>query len=549
MTSLVFVLIIAIATNVVAYTEEENFDYINQILAKLNQKKECQLPTYEEIDELNASFKELEKKYNNVEKLDSILNDDQKLVRKTLLDQWESFQKRMTSGIVIRTAKKRSFLCKIEEYQLAKYGFSICIETFDASKKGSDKIFEKNPIVRYVKHTDTNEVVNFDETAEEIDMPITNNDADVVKTPNRENLSEEEKEEESYDPLAEVPAPPASDQEVVESDVEPPNKEEEQIMAEQVSGATTTTTTTTTPLPTLERPDLPETTPPYSVESLKSPLDVQIDSPAESSNKAEIDALFRDQYSLPMVETPPEPPKQVDEQYTEDGAELVDELEDERDLARLDRVEPTDWDFDHIYGEFLWPDEHPYDNVCNFDKSIEVRWLKFLKEPFDYTEEEDDIDNHRQEPARPELLPQQQQPPLKSIPQLQPQNQPNPQPQPQPRPQRQPRQKQQEMGKLRMRKKEFLKSVNLSKRMYETDSNLGMIDEPNADIMPDKPEQEDDMFMDHQEEPIRSDRWKTLADNNFCKFSYNRDYISNTRPVKAVKGFLSGNSKKKLLMS
>lgn len=545
MTLFVVVLIIAITTNVVAYTEEENFDYINQILAKLNQKKECQLPTYEEIDELNASFKELDKKYENSEKLDSILNDDQKLVRKTLLDQWESFQRRMTSGIVIRTAKKRSFLCKIEEYQLAKYGFSICIETFDASKKGSDKIFEKNPIVRYVKHTETNEVVNFDEMAKEVDKPLANSDADAVKIPERtrENLSGEEKEEERYDPLAEIPAPPASDQEVVEPDVESSPNGKEQTLTEQLSE--TATTTTTTPLPTLDRPDLPETTPPGivdSVEPLESPSDVRINSPPESTNKAEIDTLFRDQHSSPTLETPPEPSNPVDEQYTEDGAELVDELEDERDLARLDRVEQTDWDYDHIYGEFMWPDEHPYDNVCNFDKSIEVRWIKFLKEPFDYTEEEDDVDTQRQGPVRPKLAPNQQQQPLQeSI--LQPQS--NLQPQPQ----RQPRQRQQEVGKLRMRKKEFLKSVNLSKRMYETDSNLGMIDEPNADIMPNKPEQEVDMSMDYQEEPVGLDRWKTLADNNFCKFSYNRDYIGNTRPVKAVKGFFSGSNKKKLLMS
>lgn len=509
-----------------AYTEDGNFDYINQILAKLNSKNECQLPTYEEIDELNVSFRELEKHYRSPERLSSILSDDQKLVRATVLDQWDSFQKRMTSDIVIRTAKKRSFLCKIEAYQTTKFGFSICINTFDATKKSSDRIFEKNSIVRYVKHTETNEVVNFDDV-DEIDQTSTVDDDSLAEKPSNGGLSDEE----NYDPLADIPTPPAADQEIVEPSIES-NLDGTPHVAEP-------TTTTTTPLPTLERPDLPETTPASkNDDDIESQLVEGEDIPlTESLNKAGIDALFEDQNSSPPSRSDNDRPNSLGEHYTEDGAELVDEFEDERDLARLDRVEPNDWDYDHVYGEFKWPDEHPFDNVCNFDRSIEIRWAKFMKNPFEY---KDDFDYQVQQPLQPQ--PQLQPTPrlqsqFKQLPQQE-QKQPIPPP-PNPPEQRRSRQKPQVTGNLRMRKKEFLKSMQFSKRMYESDANLGFIDEPNADIMPSRSREHLDMIQNE------SDPWKTLVDNNFCKFSYNRDYIGNTRPLKAMKGLLGSSSKKK----
>lgn len=545
--------VLIVSTNVYAYTEEENFDYINKILAKLNHRNECQLPSYEEINDLNISFKELEELYKSPVKLNSVLNNDQKLVRETVLDQWESFQKRMTSDVVIRTAKKRSFLCKIEDYQLAKYGFSICIETIDVTKKSSDRIFEKNPIVRYVKHTETNEVINFDETNEVVDTPKID-DNDSVETRNNV-LPADDEEEEAYDPLADIPAPPASDQGMLENDF---GSRREETPTEH---PTEPTTTTTTPLPTLERPNLPGTTPAGMNDadlSIGSPVNAQAEPPIESSYRAEIDAIFEDQHSMPSSEPSDNESKPIDEYYIEDGLELVDEFEDERDLARLDRVEPTDWDYDHIYGEFKWPDEHPFDKACNFDKSIEIRWAKFLKNPLEYKDDHfDDITQQSAQEYLPNKKQQQQyhqsrqqsgtlQLPLKQS--IQTHDQTNQadqfKPPTEPQPQRRPRPKLQDTGNLRRRKREFLKSVQFSNRMYESDVNLGMIDEPNADIMPSRPNRDADITQ-NELETAKSDSWKTLSDNNFCRFSYNRDYISNTRPVQAMKGFLSGNGIKK----
>lgn len=112
---------------IIACGDHENFAYINKIVDSLNVERECNLPSYKEIDELQNSLDKLERTHGG-DKLNELLNDDQKLLRKTLLVQWTSFQKRMTSEKVIRSAKLRSFLCRIEDYQKAKFGHSICME-------------------------------------------------------------------------------------------------------------------------------------------------------------------------------------------------------------------------------------------------------------------------------------------------------------------------------------------------------------------------------------------------------------------------------------
>lgn len=139
-----------------AYTDEDNFAFINKIISFLNNEKECQIPTYQEVDELQTVFTELEATHGP-DKLMGMLSEDQKLIKDTLLDQWPSFQKRMTSAVVIRSAKLRSFLCKVEYYQRTKTGHSICTDV-KAPKNLSDRVFEKNPIVRYVKHLETHDV-------------------------------------------------------------------------------------------------------------------------------------------------------------------------------------------------------------------------------------------------------------------------------------------------------------------------------------------------------------------------------------------------------
>lgn len=149
------------------HNEEENLTYINKILDLLNNKDECQLPSYADVDELQSRFNELELAFGT-SFLDR-LTDDQKLVREKVLDQWDSFYKMLSSSAYIACAKKRSFLCKIEKYQKAKFGFSICTMIKDVPKQNGDRTYEKNPLVRFLKHCETQQVC--DPPEEEVLIP------------------------------------------------------------------------------------------------------------------------------------------------------------------------------------------------------------------------------------------------------------------------------------------------------------------------------------------------------------------------------------------
>ena len=159
-------LVLLVGSSASAYSEEKNLAYIGRILDLLNNNLECQLPTYAEVDELERSFAELEASYGP--QFESRLSNDHNLLRRTLLKHWSSFQKRMTSAVVIRSAKKRAFLGKVEDYQRAKFGDSVCSRFKDSRGPITDKIFETNPIVRYIKHLETKEVIEWPEGEEQV---------------------------------------------------------------------------------------------------------------------------------------------------------------------------------------------------------------------------------------------------------------------------------------------------------------------------------------------------------------------------------------------
>lgn len=143
------VLILVQATSASANTNEEDLGFINMILSFVNNREKCQLPTYSEIDEAQRRFEDLKQKLGP-ESFAQSLTGDQQLLLQTVLDQWDSFQKYLTSKIVLKAAKKRAFLGKVVKYQEQKFGESVCIKDPD-TKILDNQEYERNPLVRYVK--------------------------------------------------------------------------------------------------------------------------------------------------------------------------------------------------------------------------------------------------------------------------------------------------------------------------------------------------------------------------------------------------------------
>ena len=139
-----------------ALNEEENLEYIGRIMGYLNNNYECTLPTFQEVDQLQVSFTELKSAWGA--EFESRLSEDQQLAQRTLLQYWDEFQRHMNSAVIVRSAKKRFFLCKIEDYQEAKFGESVCTRIKNVRGPVTNRIFEKNPTVRYLKHLEDGEV-------------------------------------------------------------------------------------------------------------------------------------------------------------------------------------------------------------------------------------------------------------------------------------------------------------------------------------------------------------------------------------------------------
>lgn len=142
----------AVVGQSLAATEAERLQYIGKILSLLNSKTKCVLPNYEEIDVLLKSFQGLDK---------SKLTTDHEILASTVLDQWASFQKYLrvgAKGTVVSNAKRLAYEAKVIEYQKMKYGFSVCENERDRryhdddDDDDDDQEFQKNPLVRYLKH-------------------------------------------------------------------------------------------------------------------------------------------------------------------------------------------------------------------------------------------------------------------------------------------------------------------------------------------------------------------------------------------------------------
>lgn len=580
----------------------------------MNNKNECQLPTYQEVDELQNAFKELQKLYGP--SFDSKLNKDQSLLHRTLLDQWDSFQKRMTSAVVIRSAKKRSFLCRVEEYQVGKYGISICTKTKETLSPETEKIFEKKPIVRYIKHIQTMQVVDEDDIEPKIiHTPIVDKKKDeyqaqanlvATTTPPPTVVADHtDNKEVSYDPIADVPVPPVNNQEsshqVIDTEptypqdefkIEPEHNIDQEQTVEPVEpeqGAlheevdqkwenqdlhndnvhdegdhgpeqyvehdkvdltvddhslsapnsinypedSTTIGYDSTTLGVQEMEQVQEAQPKVIDEPVLSPNtndkpnslkehSVPVKTlPRIESHQANIEeqqqpvtTTTTTTQAPPAIKTKPrievlkrkESTKTSNKkshvidgvEYDDDRLELVDYHQNELDLERLNRVYSVNiWKVNSIDSkQFVWPDEDP-SAMCKGNDLIKNKWLDFLKikpepEKPSGVEDNDDDDDDDEEDKR---------------------------------------------GKknFRNRRKQFLKSIQDERRIYENGVKIGTYN-----YGPENPEKSTD------------DSWVKIVDGNFCKLSYNRNYLGNTRPVKAVKSLFSKTSdrnKKKSMIS
>lgn len=150
-----FLLLAQFAFQAMAFSEHENLNYVEKILSLLNDEKMCLLPTYEEVNNLQRSLSELEAAWGS--EADAKLSNDQKLVKRTLLDQWTSFQRYLNAETVTKPAKKRAFLGKVDSYQKQKRGFSICRENSNERNQEEHEDIEKSPLVRYGKKLKFNE--------------------------------------------------------------------------------------------------------------------------------------------------------------------------------------------------------------------------------------------------------------------------------------------------------------------------------------------------------------------------------------------------------
>lgn len=480
-----------------AFTEEENLIFVESVLKLLNNKEECLLPTYQEVDELQKSFVELEQIYGA--ELESRLTPDQKLLRETLLDQWESFSKKMTDGVVIRSAKKRAFICKIESYQTPKHGFSICTKIKDTRAASSDHIFEKNPLVRYIKHIDEMEVEEqpVEPPVELVLTPIvtTNHTEPAQSAESTQSAETITKPEEVIveDPLADVPVPAAQqpeDQDASPASLEPQPDSFESVEAtdsnEPQPEADTTTNSNNSEVESVE------------VESQQEPASGSDDAQGEPDKQQAEDE----------PETQIESPEAASEQQTEapiqqvkndhSEPEVLDDADDDEDLNRLNQVVPLGLDFELTYGPFGWPDESKQGEI-DHDDSIKNEWMSFLESA---SSGEAVVYDKPAESGSDGSVVQ------SKVDQAQ------------------------RLKDLRRRKQEYLKSINRDVKVHQSSALFGW--RKDRYVAPKK------------------DRWLHVADNNLYKISLNRDYLAQTRASSAMKSMFNGNSgvskKKKQLM-
>lgn len=542
--SLIGVVTLVTVGNSLAYTEDENWAFIDKILTLLNNDVKCEIPTIEEVDELQKSFNELEQLYG--ESLEQKLSEDQKLVRKTLLSQWSSFRERISSAVVIRSAKKRIFLCKIEGYQIGKFGASICTQIKNTSGPISDGIFEKNPLVRYIKHLQTHDVPEpGDEMS--ISSPV------KTKSPTTEILVAEEPTSRRQIEPTDITGPdsakigsetelisdvPIADEPIDKFDINlPPLKDDgyqnSSGVVHRIIGKFTIDypdgqkkitihigpktdddderdPLADIPVPTSDDKDASDE---YKSEAAPEPGMRDVTEPTKASNETPtIEPEVKQVISEPTIvsneasSVEPETKEVANEstttepavQFDEFGAELIDDAINDAYLERLVKVSPKDWEFDPIYDNFKWPDENP--NACLNETDhqlIWAEWVNFTTDPYAYGDYLDSI--------APPVVKQTT-----------------------------------SSAQLKRNKKEFMNSLVKDIQHNQRKVQLGWASASKPPkIMPE----------------INRNRWISVADNNFCTIDCNRDYFKETskRGAEAVKSLFApkreGISRKRRMLS
>lgn len=406
------------------YSEKENVAFIERIIGQLNNRYECELPSYDEVDEMQKAFGELQEQYG-ADKFDSMLSDDMRLVLRTVLDQWTSFQERMSSTVVIRAAKRRSFMCKIEEYQLAKYNAdSVCTRFKDTKSAVTDKIFEKNPIVRYIKHLETMEVIERPDEAETTTEkpetvgeaagePSSTEDDSLSKNDNNNNDNGDETNGESPAHEEESATTEAPQETVETSTVLYKDPSEGLKPGDHYIGADGQPKVF---LGQFEMHHVDDET--KEKKSLRFQLDQSLnydplqdmpvpkstdggdEKPKEENDQKEDEVEVEEEPTTTTTEAPmptteeevtsttEEPTTTTTTTTTEEplfdkyGAPYVDIDEDDEDLARVVRLPAKDWEMDVVFGYFKWPDEGEQEpEPIHLDHSVRHAWNDFVTDP------------------------------------------------------------------------------------------------------------------------------------------------------------------------
>lgn len=525
-----FALALLLTEYVASYSEQENLAFINKIISFMNNNEECELPTFQEVDEMKKSFVELEELYG--EQFDDKLTSDQKLARQTVLYQWDEFYARMNEAVIMRSPAKLSFLCLIEAYQLKKYGKSVCTAIKTDRKADTKRIFIKNPHVRYLQlMLDREENPELEPAPEPIDWvvhtPIVEEAPqveEVVAEPTAEEETEKPVEEdngssdseENHDPLSDVPVPAAAD-----------TNQDETLSEPEENSQDTNEGTDDQPEPEPE-PE-PEAEP-----------ETQIEEPAEI--------------------------KPADEEvfYDEDGAELVDADFDDEDLDRLNKVPPKKW-AEKEFNQFRWPDEGWLndDEEKVYDPTVRDLWFKFVKAPDSVTDFSDLV--VEEQPVEVEPTPVQVEPtPVQA--------EPAPVVEPEPAvtlahpgtETKQTPEDDDDDGKhlgwnppskisafaLMRKRREYERLAEIGARVEKYSQRYGWEQFP-APSFPDyaSKKEEEQAKPEPETKKDAKKEWKSLADNKYCKLTYNKSALTNNKATRAVKRLIKRdhNSKNSML--
>lgn len=372
---LLLLLAALVAGHVDALSQEQNLAYIEKVLDYLNNNRRCTLPTFFEADRLQSCFQELELEWGPA--FESRLTEDQRLVRETLLLKWDLFQRLMSSAVVIRSAKKRSFLCRVEDYQVSKFGYSVCTRYKDIRGPITDHIFEKDPVVRYIKHLETGELIEFPAgTGKNLTsflasgaLPRPDEVTGVGGGEPGQLASPEPNGRNTNEPGSGMMEPAKE------------SREEEEIRHTYIGNFTNdplgmSDGNLTIDFKRLDNDDDDNDRDPLEDITVPSSDDRTT---YETSDGHQIRQEQTDEELLPAFPA-----------FDQFGADHIDEELDDTDLDRLVRVPKRDWQFDPVYGYFKWPDECN-SQLCPANQPLDDSmllsdgaWFRFLRDPNAY---------------------------------------------------------------------------------------------------------------------------------------------------------------------